>query len=71
MTEQEAKQKWCPMVRIDTGVSSSYNAFKAAKEQVNEGRCIGSDCMMWREYRPSEMPDADPLYVYCGLGGKP
>lgn len=44
MTEDEAKQKWCPMVRhSEQGVGGSYNVPSQAGFN-----CIASGCMMWR-----------------------
>ena len=64
MTEEEAKTKWCPMVRImfrqDGGGANSWthdnpkgeiNAYARMPEQ---SRCIGSGCMMWRDRSAAE-----------------
>jgi hypothetical protein len=64
MTEEEAKKKWCPMVRIAhenvvANRTDGYGDNNFHKLQC----CIASDCMMWRlNIQP---------YGYCGLGGKP
>lgn len=44
MTEEEAKTKWCPHMRI-----SSYTGQAAINTTAEEFRykCIASDCMMW------------------------
>lgn len=70
MTEEEAKTKWCPMVRW-YGNANQY-------EDVFDNRgynctCVASGCMMWRwNYKKEENRD---LYKdhdgYCGLAGKP
>jgi hypothetical protein len=73
MTEDEARKKWCPMVR------------QASPEDWNS--CIASDCMMWR-WKPEPPPFSVPYYNqdtelietfevcevgadegYCGLAG--
>ena len=73
MTEQEARTKWCPMVRItwyptpapETSISG-WN-----RDEMNTN-CMASDCMMWRWHggrRPEKQMEA--ARGYCGLGGKP
>lgn len=64
MTEEEAKTKWCPMVRIN-GNAMDYILNRKASDR--HSYCIGSACMMWREnvdYLPGP-------HGYCGLAGKP
>lgn len=69
MTEEEAKKKWCPMVRLiatQESIQPVYN--RAANESpINLTACIASDCMMWR----SHFEDTLKFNGYCGLGGKP
>ena len=63
MTEEEAKTKWCPMVRMNL----CYEAGKEVGSWNRDGgdcMCIASDCMMWR--RDKKYSDE----YYCGLGGK-
>ena len=63
MTEEEAKQKWCPMMRQGDRI----------------GTCIGSDCMMWRKekrgfkFLADGGIDLSGVYYagWCGLAGKP
>ena len=82
MTEQEARTKWCPMVRYSSDeMEPSANRWNFGKlgsdERVN---CLASDCMLWRWV----MTEDQALYNnteykttcfkprgYCGLGGKP
>lgn len=52
MTEEEAKTKWCPMVRFNTE-TKNFNAFNNREEMLLNAagdycKCIASDCMMWR-----------------------
>ena len=76
MTEDEAKTKWCPFVRINSisGDQFSFNRMDMtnAKNDSLEyrvgadleiARCIGSLCMAWRWQ--------NSLDGYCGLAGKP
>lgn len=80
LTEPEAREKWCPMVRFTntTGRAPSDGDF-----------CIASRCMMWRwgqipnpEYRSNMAyqvypPPQTPMFLtdtergFCGLAGRP
>lgn len=80
VTEQEAKEKWCPQ--------GHYHKEDYAKETATP-KCAGSGCMMWRWYSKSKCvkereikfgTSSPPVYEkmpreewtgYCGLGGKP
>jgi hypothetical protein len=67
MTEDQAKTKWCPMVRA--GNLAGCNRADATD------KCIGSDCMMWRMKYVEQQDERNvsvlmPDY-YCGLAGKP
>lgn len=61
MTEEQAKTKWCPMVKV--GIDNNFN-------------CVASDCMMWRWVSAGEYIDGDRLVQqwrtegFCGIGGK-
>ena len=56
MTEDEAKTKWCPFVRMESTVREKdvvfYNNRGRAGDGLKEGvvslLCIGSACMAWR-----------------------
>jgi len=69
MTEDEARQKWCPHVRVmsDEGsmIIATVNRGSGLQAGIN---CIASDCMMWRV----AVKAGDGLKEdsgYCGLGG--
>lgn len=72
MTEEEAKTKWCPMVRTTWGnvcfaptdqPPAPGRAYDFELVRKPEGAlCIASDCMMWRAIEPD--------YGFCGLAGK-
>lgn len=78
MTEDKARQKWCPMARVGADHQSavdyrpvaSYNRvdFDQGDPASSLSLCIASDCMMWRETefsRYTGIPGG-----YCGLAGK-
>ena len=44
MTEDEAKTKWCPMIRW----TSAQNGLDSFENRGANCMCITSDCMMWR-----------------------
>jgi len=68
-TEEEARKKWCPMVRMslnNTADGSSYNRLRDDKKSVEMvGFCIASGCMLWQP--TSLWKDLGA----CGLGAKP
>ena len=76
MTEDEARKKWCPMVRWTSHDCEAKYAdpFENRGEACN---CIASECMMWQWEKGTAIVDgglqADvQLDIgYCGLAGKP
>lgn len=53
-TEDEAKTKWCPLVRISFGRVSDGSALAAVNRAQDDGiSCLASACMSWR-WMPSE-----------------
>lgn len=53
LSEEEAKTKWCPMVRTHIAVNVDYYRIRTAtgpavNKGTNKALCIASDCMMWR-----------------------
>lgn len=73
MTEDEAKTKWCPFVRVllDTpdlkGTGNRLSSLEADLDNPVQARCIASDCMAWRWIGP---PRDQPRHGVCGLAGK-
>ena len=71
MTEDQAKQKWCPMYRfIPTNGSNGDNRVRSI--QNTKANCIASDCMAWRtsiDPVDAAIAEVDPD-GYCGLAGK-
>lgn len=87
MTEEQARSKWCPMVRQSTDSFPTYNRLEDGT--VPEScLCVSSDCMAWRwfDHDHSERQEAvqgmndilrDIQSItgtrrgYCGAFGKP
>lgn len=46
VTEQQASEKWCPMVRVYNESSGADNR-TIGHTNPEYARCIGSECMMW------------------------
>ena len=67
MTEEEAKKKWCPMVRYDSDGGTFNRGY--VNGWLNDHphnlnalcNCIASDCMMW------VIGDYLSTGGYCGL----
>ena len=70
MTEDEAKTKWCPMVRClvynAQGSGAANQAYVDEVVDINLAMCKGSLCMMWRQTYTDTAQ-----FGYCGLAGKP
>ncbi len=84
MTEEEAKNKWCPFARAE----AMRDKADSPRLAINRGSpifvmmeatlCIGSACMAWRAVQtgwtnPNPAGESEPIYGsgYCGLAGKP
>ena len=66
VTEEEAREKWCPQVRnwVSGGWQTGINR-NGSDIDYERFKCIASDCMMWRK--------ADHGFEtsgYCGLAGE-
>ena len=73
MTEDEAKIKWCPWVRVAVGDDIIVSTRGVLGRSDTDGlsvtftfRCIASECMMWRWHRIPGPPMQD-TEGYCGL----
>jgi len=70
MTEEEARKKWCPHIRV---VGSNRDNRTTPPKLEQKFRCIASDCMMWEE--TTELVGSPPDEYYstdgdCGLKRK-
>lgn len=67
MTEEQAREKWCPFVRLavdpkgpflaSNRVESTADFLKVGEDTEFNSRCLASDCMAWRweyEYARTE-----------------
>ena len=71
-TEEQASEKWCPMVRT----SAYYNSdLETPDDCDNRGNvnlttqscnCIGSSCMLWNWFENDDDEGFEPK-GYCGL----
>jgi hypothetical protein len=76
MTEEEAKNRWCPFARVagNNYANESYNRVSRSKKVVApNSHCIGSACMAWRWFQSTkEQGTLPPPYEgFCGLAGNP
>jgi hypothetical protein len=85
-TEEQAKELWCPHVRLlepsfyKRGPATQGSTVGHEPASVNRGEtrckdtnCIGSKCSQWRWsdiFRDNGSPVLDST-GYCGLAGKP
>ena len=70
-TEEEARGKWCPHVRIaDCGADNAVASNRSCSKEVNY-KCIASECTAWQwkfNFRlADEHPDKGKESGYCGL----
>ncbi|MCI0366686.1 MAG: hypothetical protein L0219_22715 [Phycisphaerales bacterium] len=80
-TEDEAKAKWCPFVRVSVvsdPVALTYAHNRDDAQMMSSGfNCIASQCMAWREHAVMrQVKDAHGTITgistgFCGLAGKP
>jgi hypothetical protein len=80
MTEDEAKTKWCPLVRVSiktgkdlsiTTNRSEWSADPAMREPAT--KCVGSACMAWRWAKTENIGTRHEKTTdnYCGAFGEP
>jgi hypothetical protein len=69
VTEEHAKEKWCPHVRIRHQSQAVVNRTPDPMHHADYG-CIGSRCMSWR-WRNSALDVGHEPKGFCGLAGIP
>lgn len=75
VTEEEAKKRWCPMVRHSNGPDGTWNRYASNPQIPEHYKCIASECMAWR------LAEREKIDMYgktkgqnrgfCGLSGNP
>lgn len=68
MTEEEAKTKWCPQIKLTS--AQQYNDVVYGDNRDGGGsnvNCIASDCMMWKIDEGGFMRDGEFIEGKCGL----
>lgn len=72
MTEEEAKTKWCPFVRIDNDSGVTFNKWLAPDfPDAPHVCCIGKKCMAWRGIHDVLVNNEWVATGFCGLAGRP
>ena len=66
MTEEEARTKWCPFVRIG-GHRSTYNRDEDGTV-IDAALCVASSCMAWREDGAVREMDAAAVFRTIASG---
>ena len=61
LTEEEAKEKWCPFVRIDEGETSVNRQLSGYDRSLFN--CIASECACWAPH----FQKGEPPMGRCGL----
>lgn len=86
LTEDEARQKWCPFARVVPsdasgkvwdGAPAGWNR-KGLLANPQPARCLASECTAWRwRDKAGLSPSGEPNYYpgewkgFCGLAGRP
>lgn len=75
MTEEQARETWCPFVRIaldygDYATAGNRGWADKTDHLYKDCRCLASKCMAWR-WSSFKTVDGQMPCGYCGLAGKP
>lgn len=75
LSEEKAKEKWCPTARAEGSNVSLRIKDDAITSCEYIIKCTASGCMMWRRKGIGTLPgaiiDESVLDGYCGLAGRP
>jgi hypothetical protein len=74
ISENVARTKWCPMVRIDNNNRLHNSLTDGFQNSEKMYHCIAGDCMGWRKFQLSHMKGTDEgveSHGYCGYAGRP
>ena len=81
MTEEEAKTKWCPFIRLTASGGSEWHtnrdpSLPSSPSDTQAYRCIASACMAWRVAQVGRVEEGNEYKTYkpvgyCGLAGAP
>lgn len=66
MTEKEAKEKWCPMARVQWE-GSAYNRCHGHGNFPEAAKCLGKKCIIF--YPAGRDVESNTQFYRCGLGG--
>ena len=68
MTEEEAKTKWCPMMKNHYVIRPDFQDDAIAEQIAGSTKCIGTACMMWRHERTEQVLTGKVLAVEAPPG---
>jgi hypothetical protein len=73
ISENAARAKWCPMVRIDNNNRLHNSLTDGFQNSEKMYHCIAGDCMGWRQYRLSHKGGEQGVQAhgYYGYASKP
>lgn len=74
MTEDQAKTKWCPMIRTGMVAGMAVNHHVDTRPDgdgvYHNTRCIASECMMWRWNLEPAKEEILAIYVESTTDGR-
>jgi hypothetical protein len=74
-TQEEARRKWCPFVRVEGNNRLFNTATDGFVNTTPAFHCIGPECMAWRvlhfSHAKTGFEESLHEHGYCGLAGRP